>query len=243
MADLPQDHTLCPGEAMHGQHLRQLLRAALPDSSHHKAAGWFGQTDFLCTRRHVDEDQDVYLDGLFITLWKRWDFWLALPEGADASAHGNLLAQAWARLRHAAPPQAQDGLLRQYRGYDASGRPGPWKPLDTEHAGPEALQACEQAWRGIITYWRLAEGQRRTGRPLRSRLHAALTPARVQALTLLPVFTDRYNDWWNPERNGWWQGDVWIGARQPGRQGSQYWGRALKLSCPRRRAAARGPSI
>lgn len=68
--DLPLDDTLCPGEAMHGQHLRQLLRAALPDSSHHKAAGWFGQTDFLFTRHHVDEEQDSYHDGLFITLWK-----------------------------------------------------------------------------------------------------------------------------------------------------------------------------
>ena len=63
---------------------------------------------------------------------------------------------------------------------------------------PEALQACAQAWRGVIDYWRLAEGQRRAGRPLRERLHAALTTARVQALTLLPVFTGRYNDWWNP---------------------------------------------
>ncbi len=52
----------------------------------------------------------------------------------------------------------------------------------------------------------------------------------MQALTLLPVFTGRYNDWWNPERNGWWQGDVWIGARQPGHQGSRHWGRALELS-------------
>ena len=85
-----------PREAMHGQHLHQLLRAALPDSSHHKAAGWFGQTDFLFTRRHVDEDQDAYHDGLFITLWKRWDFWLALPD--DSTGPGGRLAQAWARL-------------------------------------------------------------------------------------------------------------------------------------------------
>ncbi len=227
-ADLPLDGTLCPGEAMHGQHLHQLLRAALPDSSHHKAAGWFGQTDFLFTRRHVDEDQDAYHDGLFITLWKRWDFWLALPD--DSTGPGGRLAQAWARLRQDHQPALADGLLRQYRAYDDAGRPGPWQPLDADHASPEALQACAQAWRGVIDYWRLAEGQRRAGRPLRERLHAALTTARVQALTLLPVFTGRYNDWWNPERNGWWQGDVWIGARQPGHQGSRHWGRALKLS-------------
>ncbi len=228
-ADLPLDDTLCPGEAMHGQHLRQLLRAALPDSSHHKAAGWFGQTDFLFTRHHVDEEQDSYHDGLFITLWKRWDFWLALPDDATAS-HGTLLAQTWARLRQPAQPVPADGLLRQYRSYDSSGRPGPWQPLDADHASPEVQQACTQAWRDVIDYWRRAEGQRRAGRPLRARLHAALTPARVQALTLLPIFTGRYNDWWNPERNGWWQGDIWIGARQPGQQGGRHWGRALKLS-------------
>lgn len=228
--DLPRDDTLCPGEAMHDQHLRQLLRVALPDSSRRKAAGWFGQTDFLCTRRHVDEDQDAYHDGLFITLWKRWDFWLALPDDAAASTHGNLLSQTWARLRQPTRPTLTNGLLRQYRAYDSTGRAGPWQPLEAGHASPEALQACAQAWRGVIDYWRLAEGQRRAGRPLRARLHAALTPERVQALTLLPVFTGRYNDWWDPERNGWWQGDVWIGARQPGQQGTRHWGRALKLS-------------
>ena len=227
-ADLPLDGTLCPGEAMHGQHLHQLLRAALPDSSHHKAAGWFGQTDFLFTRRHVDEDQDAYHDGLFVTLWKRWDFWLALPD--DSTGPGGRLAQAWARLRQDHQPALADGLLRQYRAYDEAGRPGPWQPLDAPHASPEALQACTQAWRQVIDYWRRAEGQRRAGRPLRAQLHATLTPARVQALTLLPIFTGRYNDWWNPERNGWWQGDVWIGARQSGHHGSRHWGRALKLS-------------
>ncbi|MBS0509196.1 MAG: hypothetical protein JSR53_17615 [Proteobacteria bacterium] len=225
---LPEDSALCPGEAMHAAHLRQLLRAALPDSSHHKAAGWFGQTDFLFTHSHVDEEQDAYHDGLFITLWKRWDFWLALPPAG--AAQRNLLAQAWARLSQGAPAAEADGLLRQYRAYDGAGRPGPWQPLDAAHAPPDALQDCAQAWRAVIAYWRRAEGQRRAGRPLRARLHATLTPARVQALTLLPVFTGRYNDWWDPERNGWWEGDVWIGARQPGQQGGRHWGRALKLS-------------
>lgn len=224
---LPEDATLCPGEAMDAAALRQLLKAALPDSSRHKAAGWFGQTDFLFTRSHVDEDQDAYHDGLFITVWKRWDFWLALPHD-DPAAHASLFTQAWALLRQPAAPTVTDGLVRQYRGYGATGEPGPWQGL--HDAPPEALQACAEAWRGVIGYWRRAEAQRRAGRPLRARLHAALTPERVRALTLLPVFTGRYNDWWNPERNGWWEGDVWIGARQPGHEGGRSWGRALKLS-------------
>lgn len=225
--DLPRDDSLCPGEALHADHLRRLLRVALPDAGQHKAAGWFGQTDFLFTRRHVDEDQDAYHDALFITIWKRWDFWLGLPDAGAARA--NLLSQAWARLRQPVQPAVVDGLQRQYRRYDASGRPGPWQPLAQDAACADALQACTQAWRGVIDYWRLAEGQRRAGRPLRARLHAALTPERVRALTLLPVFTLRYNDWYDPERNGWWQGEVWVGARQLGQQGVRQSGRALKL--------------
>ncbi|MBS0291885.1 MAG: hypothetical protein JSS01_05120 [Proteobacteria bacterium] len=236
--ELPEDGTLCPGNALSAPALRQLLRAALPDSSRHKAAGWFDQTDFLFTRSHVDEEQDAFLDGLFITVWKRWDFWLALPYDGPAAAQPSLLRQAWARLRQPAAPQVTDGLVYQYRGYGATGQPGPWRPLQGADTPPEALQACVEAWRGVIAYWRRAEGQRRAGRPLRARLHAALTPERVRALTLLPIFTGRYNDWWDPERNGWWEGDVWIGARQPGQQGGRHWGRALKLSWRNGREAA-----
>ena len=231
---LPVDDGLCAGDAMDAAQLRRLLQAALPDKSQHKAAGWFGQTDFLLTRSHVDEDQDAYHDALFITLWKRWDFWLALPPAENAPTHA--LAQAWARLRSGVPPPppGADGLVRQYRAYDSTGQPGAWQPLPAQagagDAAAGALAACGEGWRKVLAYWRLAEGQRRAGRPLRERLHATLTPARIEALTLLPVFTTRYNTWSDPERNGWWEGDVWIGARQPGQQGGHSWGRALKFS-------------
>jgi hypothetical protein len=213
--DLPQDPALCPGDALSAGHLRQLLRAALPDKGRHKAAGWFGQTDFLLTRSHVDEDQDAYHDALFITLWKRWDFWIALP----AHAPGRPLARAWARLRGAATPAAPaapDTLECQYRRHDGTGRPGPWLPLDAQ-APPEALQACTEGWHGVLRYWRLAEAQRRAGRPLRARLHALLTPARVEALTRLPVFTG--------QRIDGWEGEAWACTLQPHPHG----GCALRL--------------
>ncbi|WP_406622513.1 hypothetical protein [Acidovorax sp. SDU_ACID1] len=210
--DLPQDPALCPGDALSAEHLRQLLRAALPDKGRHKAAGWFGQTDFLLTRSHVDEDQDAYHDALFITLWKRWDFWIALP----AHAPGRPLARAWARLRGAATPAAPDTLECQYRRHDGTGRPGSWLPLDAQ-APPEALQACTEGWHGVLRYWRLAEAQRRAGRPLRARLHALLTPARVEALTRLPVFTG--------QRIDGWEGEAWACTLQPHPHG----GRALRL--------------
>ncbi|AVP59081.1 hypothetical protein [Pulveribacter suum] len=200
---LLQDATLCPGGAMTAAHLRQLLRAALPDKSHHKAAGWFGQTDFLLTRSHVDEDRDSYRDALFMTLWRRWDFWIALPA---TPAPATPLARAWARLRGqtdvpAAPAHAC--LL------DCHYRPhgGPWLALD-DQAPPEALQACAEGWHGVLRYWRLAEGERRAGRPLRALLHAALTPERLDALTLLPVFTGQ-------PLQGWQEGQAWARRFQP----------------------------
>jgi len=231
----PSAPLLCPGEAITLAHLRQLIHAALPDKSRHKAQGWFGQTDFLLTRRHQDEDGDTYHDGVFLTEWKAWDFWLSdVPPTEPAS----LLAAAAAGLRRLATAplgggaRPATGFTRLYRAYGDDGSHGAWMPMDGPDAEvpPAALQACERAWRGLIDYWRKADAERRAGRPLRQRLQATLTPARIEALTLLPVFTEQYNDWWDAERNGWWQGDVWVGARQPCTRLGKRWRRALKLS-------------
>ncbi len=199
---LPQDPALCPGGAMSAPHLRQLLHAGLPERGRHKAAGWFGQTDFLLTRSHVDEDQDSYRDALFITVWRQWDFWLALPEAPPPATP---LARAWARLRGreapAAAPADDSPLECRFR------RPGgSWLALD-DAAPSEARQACLEGWQGVLRYWRLAEGQRRAGRPLRALLHATLTPERLEALTLLPVFAGQ------PLQGG--EGQAWAQRIQP----------------------------
>lgn len=226
---------LCPGEAITLAHLRQLIHAALPDKSRHKAQGWFGQTDFLLTRRHQDEDGDTYHDGVFLTEWKAWDFWFSdVPQPEPAS----LLAAAAAGLRRLATgafgggARPATGFTRLYRAYGDDGTHGPWRPMDDPDAEvpPAASLACDRAWRGLIDYWRRADAERRAGRPLRQHLLATLTPARIEALTLLPVFTEQYNDWWDAERSGWWQGDVWVGARQPCTRLGRRWSRALKLS-------------
>lgn len=179
---LPPDAALCAGDTLDAANLRQLLRVALPDKGRHKAAGWFGQTDFLLTRSHVDEEGDVYHDALFITQWQRWDFWLALPPRDTPGP----LGRAWARLRGAPPPAPAAELERQYRRHDGSGLPSPWLPLDAE-APQEAWQACTEGWQGVLRYWRLAEAQRLAGRPLRAQLHATLTSARLMALVQLPL--------------------------------------------------------
>lgn len=231
----PTRATLCPGEAVTLAHLHQLVKAALPDKSRLKAQGWFGQTDFLITRRHQDEEGDTYHDGVFLTEWKAWDFWFSdvpppEPLSLLAAAAAGLRRLASAPLGGAARPAP--GFMRLYRGYGEDGGHGPWLPMDGPDAQvpPAALRACDRAWRGLIDYWRKAEAERRAGRPLRQQLMAALSPARIEALTLLPVFTAQYNDWWDSDRNGWWEGDLWVGARQPCVHHGKRWGRALKLS-------------
>ncbi len=82
----------------------------------------------------------------------------------------------------------------------------------------------------MLDYARKAVGQHRARYPLHQRLHAELTAARIEALTTLSVFTEHYNDWWDEEKRGYWEGDVWVGARQPCMHGGEPWGRLLKLS-------------
>lgn len=188
------------------------------------ATGWFDQTDFSLCQRHVDGEGDQRDDNVFITVWKTWDFYLSvehLPERKGLRAR-----LAAAALGRKLPTTAQLTVLhRAYR----QGTPGEWQPL-TPDTQPQAWQACTQAWRGVLDYLRKAVGQHRARYPLYERLQAELTAERIEAFTTLPVFTERYNDWWDSERNGWWEGDVWVGARQPCMHAGEPWGRALKLS-------------
>jgi len=227
-ADLAYDPDLCPGGAMHAAHLRQLLRSRLLDAAHKKAVGWFGATDFMLCRQHVDEDGDTYTDGLFMTVWKTWDFHLSIDDGTARQGWWRRLATRWR------PPPAprSDGLTVMHRRY-AAGVPGPWEPLMEDGADPAAAQACEacqQSWQGVLDYARKAVAHARAGKPVWRRLVTALSAERIEALSRLPVFTEQYNDWWDDERNGWWEGDVWVGVRQPCMHQGEPWGLALKLS-------------
>ncbi|GKT24878.1 hypothetical protein [Acidovorax sp. SUPP3334] len=224
-ADLAHDTALCPGGAMHAAHLRQLLRSRLLDAAHKKAVGWFGATDFMLCRQHVDEDGDTYTDGLFMTVWKTWDFHLSIDDGTARQGWWRRLAARW----RPTPEPRSDGLTVMHRRY-AAGVPGPWEPLLEDGADPAAAQACEQAWQGVLDYARKAVAHARAGEPVWRRLVAALSAERIEALSQLPVFTERYNDWWDDERNGWWEGDVWVGVRQPCMHQGEPWGLALKLS-------------
>ncbi len=214
--------------------LRQLLRAALPDKSAHKAQGWFGSTDFLLTRAHVDEDSDTYHDGLFLTVWRQWDFWLAdAPAPTHASLLQALAAQAgtWLLRR----PAARGGFVQLYRrhGPAASAGAGDWMPLPSMpqageaagHADDEeataALAAFREAWRDLIGYWRLALAQRQAHHPLRQRLLAEWTAERIELLALLPSFCAHAPERRTGALQGRWAGPLWIGtrpARPPGMQ-------------------------
>lgn len=211
---LPADGTPLDAASLH-----QLLRAALPDKSQHKAQGWFGDTDFLLTRAHVDEDGDTYHDGLFLTVWQQWDFWVAdAPPPTHASVLRAVAAHAsgWLLRR----PAARGGFTQLYRRHGADpGGDAHWRPLPedpgTEGDESAALAACHQAWQGLLGYWRKALAQRQLRYPLRDRLISEWTAERIELLALLPRFAQQAQGGRWAAMQGQWQGPLWIGTRPP----------------------------
>jgi hypothetical protein len=223
-ADLPMAHDLCADNAISIENILAVVRSPVIARKEHQARGWFQQTDFSLCQRHVDDEGDARDDNVFITVWKTWDFYLSVEL---VPAPRNWLERVATRLwRNAAPTVAQRTLL--YRRY-TQGEPGDWQVLATE-ADPQAWQACEHAWRGVLDYVRKAVGQHRARYPLYQRLQATMTAEHIDSFTSLPVFTEQYNDWWDSDRNGYWEGEVWVGARQPCMHDGEPWGRALKYS-------------
>ncbi len=221
---MPLEAELFADEAISVRNILAAVHTPVIGPKEHTATGWFQQTDFSLCQRHVDADGDQRDDNVFITVWKTWDFYLSV---AQVPERQGLLARLAAAVRgRKVPTTAQLTLV--YRGY-SDGEPGEWLPLAPDTA-PEAWQACTLAWRGVLDYLRKAVGQHRARYPLYQRLVTELTAERIEEFTSLPVFTERYNDWWDSDKNGWWEGDVWVGARQPCMHEGEPWGRALKLS-------------
>lgn len=221
---MPLEANLFADEAISVRNLLAAVRTPVIGPKEHTAAGWFRQTDFLLCQRHVDAEGDPREDSVFITVWKTWDFYLSVAQVPERT--GMLARLAAAVQGRKVPTTAQ--LALAYRAYQG-GTPGEWLPLAPDTA-PDAWQACTQAWRGVLDYLRKAVGQHRAHYPLYQRLAADMTAERIESFTALPVFTERYNDWWDSDRNGWWEGDVWVGARQPCMRDGEPWGRAFKLS-------------
>lgn len=217
---------LCADDAISVENIQALVRAPVIGPKEHTASGWFGQTDFALCQRHVDAEGDARDDNVFITVWKTWDFYLSVELVPLHRGLAGLRARLAAVAGRSLPTTAQ--LTLAHRAYD-QGQPGAWQAL-VPGAHPEAWQACQQAWRGVLDSVRQAVGQHRARYPLYQRLQAELTAERIEALTSLPQFTEQYNDWWSSDRNGWWESDVWVGARQPCMHAGEPWGRALKFS-------------
>lgn len=220
----PLAHDLCADNRISVPNILAVVHTPVIAHKEHKAYGWFQQTDFSVCQRHVDEDGDQRDDNVFITVWKTWDFYLSVEQ--TPASQGPLQRLAATVLRRSVPTTPQLTLL--YRRY-SQGEAGEWQAL-AEGTDPEAWQACQTAWRGVLDYVRKAVGQHRARYPLHQRLVATLTAQHIERFTSLPVFTDQYNDWWDSDRNGWWEGDIWVGARQPCMHDGEPWGRALKLS-------------
>ncbi|OYD51291.1 hypothetical protein [Acidovorax kalamii] len=220
----PLAHDLCADNRISVPNVLAVVHTPVIAHKEHKAYGWFQQTDFSICQRHVDEDGDQRDDNVFITVWKTWDFYLSVEQ--TPAPQGLLQRLAATVLRRSVPTTPQLTLL--YRRY-SHGEAGEWQAL-AEDTDPDAWQACQTAWRGVLDYVRKAVGQHRARYPLHQRLVTTLTAEHIERFTSLPVFTDQYNDWWDSDRNGWWEGDIWVGARQPCMHDGEPWGRALKLS-------------
>ncbi|RYF70695.1 MAG: hypothetical protein EOO29_31380, partial [Comamonadaceae bacterium] len=234
VADSPQaDAQPTADSALTAASLKQLVHTALPDKSRRKAQGWFGDTDFLLTRAHVDEDGDTYHDGLFLTVWQQWDFWIA---DAQRPTYTSLLqaaaasAATWLRRQSPSPI----GFTQLYRPH-GSGAAGAWLPFDlaANEGPPEVLQACRQAWQGLLDYWRKGIAQRRAHYPLRQQLLSLWTPERIEALALLPAFAPPVPGASRAKRLGGWQGTLRVSSRPPsshhGGKHAQASGAALRL--------------
>ena len=221
----PPAADLCADGAISVENILALVHTPVVGPRQYTASGWFGQTDFALCQRHEDALGDLRDDNVFITVWKTWDFYLSVQHVPERAGWRARLAAAARLRRRPTVPR----LLLLHRAYDTAGQPGEWRALAPDTT-PGAWAACQSAWQGVLDYLRKAVGQHRARYPLYQRLQAVLTPRRIEALTSLPVFTERCADWWDSERNGWWEGDVWVGARQPCMHGGEPWGRALKFS-------------
>ncbi|CAN7531854.1 WD40 repeat domain-containing protein [Acidovorax sp. LjRoot194] len=223
-AQWPVAQDLCADDAISVENILAVVRTPVIAHKEHKAYGWFQQTDFSVCQRHVDDDGDQRDDNVFITVWKTWDFYLSVDMAR--TPQGLLSRLAAAVLRR--PVTTTPVLTLVYRPY-TDGEPGEWQALAPDSAA-EAWTACQTAWRGVLDYVRKTVGQHRARYPLYQRLQAELTPRQIEDFTSLPVFTERYNDWWDSDKNGHWQDEVWVGARQPCMHDGEPWGRALKFS-------------
>ncbi len=223
---LPRAEGPCaPGSAVGIETIRALVHSPLIARRAHRLQDWFGDTDYALCRRHVDAGGDQREDSVFITVWRRWDFYF---EAGRIERPRGLLGRVTARLGLRDAPLA-DELTLLWRRYDDSGTCGEWRTLD-DAAPADAHAAASRAWQAVLTHASEGLAQVRTGYPLWGWLQRSLPPARVQALAQLPVFTEEYNDWWDSDRNGFWERDIWVGARQPGRRGEHSYSLGIKLS-------------
>lgn len=237
---MPPPAALFADEHISAANLRAAVRSPVIAHKEYTATGWWGQTDFSLCRKHVDADGDARDDSVFITVWKTWDFYLAVEDPTRRRGWRARLAALplpWRKHHETLPPTntgtltpttQPEGLTMIYRRYQA-GEPAAWQTLDPE-TDQDAWRACQHAWQGLLDYVRKGTAQARAHFPLWAQVQAEITPARLRALVGRRIFAERYNDWWDSDKNGFWAGPLWIGAREPCMHEGEPWGLAFKLS-------------
>jgi hypothetical protein len=212
-------------ETLSIQNILRCVGSGVIEGDADNTSSWFDETDFVIGKRRIDSDGDQRDDCVFVTVWKRYNFYLGVEQVPAPEPSG--MAQRLKSVLLNRPQPMVNALLLQYRTY-TDGAPNDWAPL-SETADAVAWAAANKAWRGVLDYVRKAVGQIRAGYPLALRLQQQLTPERLAKLVALPVFAERYADWWGDDC-GFWHKEIWVGARQPCEHEGVHYDRAFKMS-------------
>jgi hypothetical protein len=182
--------------------LQALVYCGLIETGETIWRGSFRGTNFHFRAKAVDEDGDQLDDCIFITVADAYQFYLGIAEEAPRVIPFSRLGK----------PEPARRLERIYCSI-AEGEDGEWLDL-TPEADEVSWAAFLKAWRGALDYARKGVAQHREGFPLWKQVCAEVTYERILALTSLPLFTELYNDWWDEDRNGYWNQSLCFGARQ-----------------------------
>jgi hypothetical protein len=126
-AFMPQAADLFLDENISVENIRAIIGCGLVKAGENNAFGWFGQTDFVVDDRHVDKDGNRIPERVYITLWKAFDFHLAVRRAPRSAGPFRLIHY----LISDSPRAYAEHLDLTFRSYN-EGEPNEWKPLVPE---------------------------------------------------------------------------------------------------------------
>lgn len=192
---------LFPDSEISVENVQRIVGAGLIDPGQNDVSTWTRAAWFMVRRRHIDEDGDQIDDQVFIEAHRKGvlhKFYLGAKEIPGKRRISRL-------FRRDAPTHNLSLLHKRDE--------GEWLDLSAE-TDAEAWRIARHAWRGILDHVRQGVAETHADYPAWRAAMAAITVPRVAALIKLPLLAEKYNDWDSGDRSGYWQDDLWVGARQ-----------------------------